>query len=105
MSLYVIVSSDLSHGMQTSQAMHAMRAFAAEHPEAERAWFEHDNAIVVVKEKYAGYSLGDIASEFPDLLHSEWREPDLDGMRTAVAFVLPRLAQTPKALRRLKLVG
>ena len=111
MSLYVIVSSDLSRGMQVSQAMHAMRKFAAEHPRAEARWFRDDNTIVVLQEKRVGSVLPDVAQElslhWDQFEHSYWEEPDMMGMTTAVAFVVPRFPprRTLKSLRGLKLVS
>lgn len=46
--LYVIVRADLSPGLQIAQAAHAARAFHAEHPALEAAWYAASNTLAVL---------------------------------------------------------
>lgn len=46
--LYVVVRDDLPPGLQIAQAIHACRAFHADHPAVETAWHTTSNTIAVL---------------------------------------------------------
>lgn len=81
--LYIIVDQRLRPGAKMAQACHAMRAFADQHPEIEKAWFANSNNIVILQVE----DLNDLA----DFLDSEgyavarFHEPDFDNRLTALA--------------------
>ena len=85
--LYLVVRADLPPGQQAVQAAHAMREFAAHHPETERAWYESSNtlALLTVEDEAALRAL--LMQAFPKGLKvSPFHEPDRGGEMTAVAF-------------------
>lgn len=86
LKLYVVVREDLPPGAQAVQAAHAMREFAAEHPEIEREWHEKSNTIVMLatNETHLGYLLEQ--AKLRGVETSIFREPDLDNTLTAVCF-------------------
>jgi hypothetical protein len=85
--LVLVTRADLPPGAQAVQAAHAMRAFAAEHPELERSWFERSNTLALLA--VAGEAeLDGLVTKALDrgLAFSVFREPDLGGQLTAVCF-------------------
>lgn len=83
--LYVIVRSDLPAGLEAAQCCHAMRLFAAEHPETERAWYEGSNNLVLLSVPSEGKLKALAANlEAHGLKVSSFTEPDLDGQTTAI---------------------
>jgi Peptidyl-tRNA hydrolase PTH2 len=85
--LYIIVDADLAPGLQCAQACHALRAFVAEHPDVDRAWFEGPNNIVVLSVPGALYleHLARYADEL-GVPRSVFTEPDLADQTTAIAM-------------------
>jgi len=85
--LYVVVDGTLAPGLQIAQAIHAARAFAAEHPEIEAAWFERSNTVAVLAVD-GERSVIRVANEAAalDVPHSTFDEPDLLGRMTAIAL-------------------
>lgn len=81
--LYIIVDERLRSGAKMAQACHAMRAFADQHPEIEKAWFDNSNNIVILQVK-------DL-NELADFLDSagyaiaRFHEPDFNDQLTAIA--------------------
>lgn len=47
--LYLVTRSDLPLGVRASQLVHAQRQFAAEHPDADRRWFDTSNTLVLLE--------------------------------------------------------
>ncbi len=92
--LYVVVAGCLEPGLQLTQAMHAARLFAEEHPALERAWFEQSNTLAVLSvPDGAGLARLCIAAEAVGVAYSVFHEPDIlalapgyDRTYTAVAF-------------------
>ena len=87
MKLYLVTRLDLTPAQQAVQAAHALRQFAADHPQLDAVWFANTNTIallVVADEK----ELAELAD------HAEWagapiarfREPDMALSLTAVAL-------------------
>lgn len=87
MKLYLISRSDLRPGQQAVQAAHAMRQFAADHPELDKEWFERSNtlAFLTVPDERSLVRLIHRAED-RDLRVSLFREPDLDNSLTAIAL-------------------
>lgn len=85
--LVLVTRSDLRPGQQAVQAAHAMRQFAAEHPELDQAWFERSNtlALLTVPNEEALRRLADLADD-RDLKLAAFREPDLGDALTAIAL-------------------
>lgn len=85
--LYVIVRTDLLAGQQAVQAAHALRQFAEEHPETERAWFQRSNtlAMLAVPDEEALHRLLSRAGD-RGIRASIFREPDIDNQLTAVVL-------------------
>lgn len=85
--LYVIVRSDLPAGAQLAQACHGLRAFVAEHPAVDRAWYETSNNLVAlqVPDEHALIALADRAAE-DGIPHALFLEPDFDNEATAIAL-------------------
>ena len=87
MKLFLVTRADLEPGQQAVQAAHAMREFAAVHPDLDREWYEESNtlALLAVKDER---SLSDLVfrAETLGLPFAPFREPDRDGELTAVAF-------------------
>lgn len=46
--LFLVTRADLSAGQQAVQAAHALRAFAAEHPDIDREWYEVSNYLALL---------------------------------------------------------
>jgi hypothetical protein len=85
--LYLITRSDLKPGAQAVQAAHALREFAATHPELDKLWYERSNylALLVVPDEKALSQLLERA-ERRLIPVAGFREPDLGGTLTAVAL-------------------
>jgi len=49
MKLFAVVRSDLHPGAKACQAAHALRAFQAQHPELEGAWWRDSNTLVLLE--------------------------------------------------------
>jgi peptidyl-tRNA hydrolase len=85
--LYLIVRADLSAGQQAVQAAHALRQFAAEHPEVDQEWFLVSNTLAFLEvpdERALGVLLERAATrEFPV---AAFFEPDRDYELTALAM-------------------
>ena len=85
--LYIAVRSDLPPGLQMAQACHAAREFAARYPALDAAWHQGHNNLVVLwlrnEQELDEWSGRLVAADIP---LAEFREPDLDGQRTAIAF-------------------
>jgi hypothetical protein len=92
MKLYIIVLASLRAGLKAAQACHALRAFVAEHPELDAAWYATSNNLVVLQCDELP-PLAD-ALEAQGFAVSRFHEPDLGDALTAVAV-------EPKARRRL----
>lgn len=87
MKLTTIVRADLRPGQQAVQAMHAQRAFVAEHTEVEREWFEKSNTLVLlaVADEPALHRVLRLAGE-RGIRVSVFREPDLGDAVTALTL-------------------
>lgn len=85
--LVLVTRSDLRPGQQACQALHAMRQFVSDHPDADRGWFERSNtlALLSVSDETALKRLADRADDL-DLKLSVFREPDLGNSLTAIAL-------------------
>lgn len=83
--LYVVGRADLPPGLRAAQLVHAARAFADEHEEAERDWYKTSNNLVLleVKDEQALLALANVAVGIPMAL---CLEPDLDNQVTAIAL-------------------
>lgn len=98
--LYILVRADLSPGLQIAQSCHALRAFAAAHPDADRTWFANSNNIVALSvpdEATLARTLAE--SEATGALVARFTEPDLDDELTAGAV----LGAARRLLQRLPL--
>lgn len=85
--LYLITREDLPPGAQAAQLVHAMRQWVEDYPEADRAWFENSNTIVLLAASNEAH-LGVIVDqarcrEYPVAC---FREPDRDNELTAIAL-------------------
>lgn len=85
--LYLVTRSDLRPGQQAVQAAHALRAFAAEHPELDELWYRESNylGLLAVEDEPALRRLLDRAQDL-GVRVSAFEEPDLGGAVTAVAL-------------------
>ena len=93
--LYVVVRADLPPGAQAVKAAHAMREFAADHPEVEAEWHRTSNTVAMlsVADEEA---LTDLLNSLSDALYfTPFREPDLGGSLTAICV-------EPKGGRKLR---
>ncbi len=85
--IYLVTRSDLPLGSQAVQAAHALREFAATHPELDKLWYERSNylALLAVPDETALSRLLERAERrlIPVV---GFREPDLGGALTAVAL-------------------
>jgi len=100
--LYVVVRADLPPGSQAVQAAHAMREFAADYPEIEKAWHEKSNTVAMLSVPDEA-ALVELLESLSAALHfTPFREPDLGGSLTAIC-VEPKGGRTlrhlPLALR------
>lgn len=102
--IYIIVRSDLAPGLQIAQAGHALRSFAAAHPELDRSWYAGGNNLVVlaVPDEPALAQL--LAQLQAQCAVAAFHEPDLGGQLTAIAAggeAKRYLRHLPLALRHL----
>jgi peptidyl-tRNA hydrolase len=86
--LFLVTRRDL-HGLagpKIAQCAHALRDFAARHPERDRRWFENGNHLVVleVADEAELQELRARAAWFR-VPHGWFEEPDLSGALTALA--------------------
>lgn len=98
--LFVVVDSTLAPGLQIAQAIHAARAFAAEHPDLEADWFDRSNtvAVLTLAGERALLKLANAAAAL-DVPCATFEEPDLLGRTTALALAPgPTSARLVRAL-------
>jgi len=88
LKLFIVVRADLDTGLQLAQAVHAAVQWVIEDPDLSSIWHEKSNNVVVkhvsnedslLKLAAAGKTKGCAVEAF--------KEPDLNGATTAVAFV------------------
>jgi len=101
--LYLVTRADLSPGQQAVQAAHALREFAAEHPEEDARWYARSNtlALLAVEDEASLLSLVERAGRL-GVPFAAFHEPDRGDELTAVAFgpsARKLLARVPLALR------
>ena|SRR5688572_14311747 len=87
--LYIVVRADLKPGLQLAQACHALREFAARHPDLDTAWYRGSNNLVVLQvanEVALKGLMETVLSETPNTCCADFREIDLGNQLTAVAF-------------------
>ncbi len=104
--LYLVTRSDLEPGPQAVQAAHALREFAALHPELDKHWYTTSNtlAFLAAKDETSLEKLIEKATA-KGVACAPFREPDLDNALTAVAFAPDArriLSHLPLALRCMK---
>jgi peptidyl-tRNA hydrolase len=100
--MYIIVRSDLAPGLQIAQAGHALRSFAAAHPELDRSWYAGGNNLIVLGATDEG-ALAALRSqlEAAGCAVAAFCEPDLGDQLTAIAAdegAKRHLRQLPLAL-------
>lgn len=105
MKLYLVTRADLPPGDQAVQAAHAMREYAAQHPEQDREWYTTSNTLAFLATKDEA-SLTRLLEKARDRGYTAapFYEPDLGHALTAVAFGpdARRIVQSlPLALREL----
>ena len=84
--LYVIVRGDLAPGLRAAQACHALRQFAAEHPEVDADWFTTSNTIVLLEVPDLE-ALSELCFELDSrgVRRASFIEPDIGHELTAIA--------------------
>lgn len=95
--LYVVVRADLPAGLQMAQACHVTREFTLAYPEEDVG----ENLVVLHARDEAELARLLVSSD-PLCLSKAFREPDLGGAMTAVAFsgdAQKHLSSLPLALR------
>lgn len=87
MKLFLVTRLDLPPGDQAVQAAHALRQFVAEHPSADKEWFEQSNtlALLAAPDEEALARMMDRAFDL-GIRAAAFREPDLGGSLTAIAI-------------------
>lgn len=87
MKLYIVTRADLPPGARAVQSAHAMREFAAEHPNIEKRWHESSNTLVMLEapDEAALERILLDASE-AGIPAAFFREPDLKHSVTAIAL-------------------
>lgn len=85
--LYIVVRNDLDPGLQIPQSGHALREFVARHPDLDLQWYRGSNNLIVlqVPDEPALKFLCERADAL-ELCYADFREVDLGGELTAVAF-------------------
>lgn len=85
--LYVVVRSDLPAGAQAVQSMHALREFAAQHPEIDAAWHSASNRLAVlgVPTEHELKALS-VEATLAGVPSAAFLEEDLGGSLTALAL-------------------
>ena len=101
--LYLVTRADLSPGQQAVQAAHALREFAAEHPEEDARWYATSNtlAFLATANEESLLTLIERAGRL-GVPFAAFHEPDRGNELTAVAFgpsARKLLARVPLALR------
>ena len=84
--LFVVVDQALPPGARLAQAVHGALAFAAEHPEVERAWRERSNTVAVLACDGGRLPLLLERAEIDAVPVATFREPDLGDRMTAVVL-------------------
>lgn len=103
--LYIVVRADLSAGAQAVQAAHAMREFAAEHPEIEKEWHEKSNTVVMLSVQYESWLKNLLHTvKYHGVAVTGFREPDLSNTLTAICvgpdgYRIQELRTLPLALK------
>lgn len=103
--LYVVVRSDLPLGAQAVQAAHAMREFAAEHPEIEKEWHEKSNTLVMLSVRYETQLKHLLCiTQQQGVAAAGFRESDMKNELTAICigpdgFRLAEVRELPLALK------
>lgn len=95
--LYVVVRADIPAGLQMAQACHVTREFTLAHPEEDVG-----ENLVVLHAPNERELLRLLHTASPMCLSTAFREPDLGGAFTAVAFsgdARRHLSSLPLALR------
>lgn len=85
--LYVVTREDLSPGSQAVQGMHALTEFSMYYKDKYEDWYRQSNHLcflAVRNELELGVLCGKLFRE--GIVHSIFREPDLDMSLTAVAI-------------------
>lgn len=88
--------------MQACQALHAALRFAVEQPDVTADWISTSEYLVLLAVP-GEYELASLAMDAAGYRQAAFREPDLNGQLTAVAFepaTAPLLSSFPLALRR-----
>jgi len=85
--LYIITRRDLPDGAQAAQSCHGVSAFAVDHPELHKRWYDDDKNIVLVTvaDEPALLELEQRAM-VAGLAHSRFCEPDFGGALTVIAI-------------------
>lgn len=101
--LYIVVRRDLPAGDQAAQCCHALRTFAARHPELDRQWHERGGNIVLLSVANRA-ELVELLSRATatNVSHAEFYEADLGNELTSAAFAASArrlLSSLPLALR------
>lgn len=108
LKLFIVVRADLDPGLQLAQAVHAAVQWVIEDPDLSAVWHRKSNNVVV-KHVASEAALLELAAKGEDrgCVVEAFKEPDLAGATTAVAFVggganallreLPLAFQLPRA--------
>jgi hypothetical protein len=96
----VVTREDLSPGYQATQAVHAAVQYAVEHHAKASEWNDGGSLVVLAAKNESklhsiGYDLEDSGISL-----ERFREPDIDGELTAIAFLS---ARKPEVLSKLSL--
>lgn len=81
LKLYIVIRATLPLGLKIAQAVHAQRAFVAEHPAIEEHWYRESNNIVCVEHLEPEFLADEL--EGRGLRVARFHEPDLDDQLTA----------------------
>ncbi len=87
MKFYIVTRRDIPPGLMLAQSVHAARAFVDRHPDIDREWFTSSNnlACLEVPDEAALTALVKKAV-CRDVPYAVFREPDMGGEITSVAF-------------------
>jgi len=94
--LTIVVAACLPHGLQATQAMHAARQFADEHPVVEQQWHEESNTLVLLSVA-DGAALQQLfeAAKCAEIKHSVFYEPDIFAMAPGYEWPWTAMALEP----------